>query len=244
MHWGPRWLTIAGLLFLSILLVINTVLLLHGEHRLTRLETVQSDQTRQLAALQEPGSGKLSDNLEFLNSRVQLLTSVISDMEVKLTYMKKPDESINRGDPEHRADAAPKEIPAVTGTPDDPATQPPAAASLNTELPKDVPSGYEATRQPAPDRENSVSTPLLAQTNDPGSWVINVASLGNQAAAARFSARAHAHGIPVQQQVVTVDGQQRWRIQITGFSSLTEARINAGPIKEKLGLENIWISQR
>jgi hypothetical protein len=240
---APRWLKITGLL-LSILLVVNTHLLLRGVSMLTRLESDLDNHSTKLASMEAPVSGELSENLEFLNTRVHLLTRFITDLEVKLTSLKGLAEAINRGEPPHTAGAAEKEVLAVTGSSDDTATQSTAAAIVDTGLPTDDQIAHDDTKQPAPAGKNIGSAQVLAEINDQRPWVINVASLDNQAAADEFSSKAQAHGVPVQHQVVTVKGKQRWRIQVTGFSSLTEARINAGPIKEKLGLETVWISQR
>lgn len=241
---GPRWFKITGLLLLFILLVINTYLLLRGESRLTRLESDLNNHSNKLARMEAPVSGELSENLEFLNTRVHLLTSFISDLEVKLTSLKGQTEAINRDEPQHKTEAEEKEVLADTESSDDAAMQSTAGAIVNAELTTDDQIAHDDTRQPAPAGENIGSAQAPAEINNQKPWVINVASLDNQAAADRFSTRAQAHGIPVQYQVVTVNGKQRWRIQVAGFSSPTEARINAGPIKEKLRLKSVWISQR
>jgi len=240
---GPRWFKITGLLLFFILLVINTYLLLRGESRLTRLESVLDNHSNKLARMEAPVSGGLSENLEFLNTRVHLLTSFISDLEVKLTSLKGQTEAINRDEPQYKTEAEEKAVLADTESFDDAAMQLTAAAIVNAELTTDDQIAHDDTRQPAPAEENIVAQ-APAERNNQEPWVINVASLDNQASADRFSTRAQANGIPVQHQVVTVNGKQRWRIQVTGFSSPTEARINAGAIKEKLGLKSVWISQR
>ena len=113
---GPRWLKITGLLLFLILLVINTYLLLRGESRLTRLESDLNNHSNKLARMEAPVSGELSENLEFLNTRVHLLTSFISDLEVKLTSLKGQTEAINRDEPQHKTeDPAPARCCPATG---------------------------------------------------------------------------------------------------------------------------------
>jgi cell division septation protein DedD len=271
MQMGPRWLKIAGFSLLSILLALNAYLLLPGASRLSRLESDLDNHSGKLAKLESPvsASDELSENLEYLNTRVHMLTNFITDLEVKLTSLKAVAESISDCQPRLKTEAAAQEVLAVTRPSDHVvATLSPAAANANTESPEDEPARYDEPQQPAapsantesledeqarydkpqqpaaPVVEHLASAPAATEITDQGSWVINLASLDNQAAADRFSARAQAKGIRVQQQIASVKGKQRWRIRVTGFATLSEARINAGPIQEKLGLKNVWISQR
>ena len=77
-----------------------------------------------------------------------------------------------------------------------------------------------------------------------GPWVINLASSPSQADADRFAAKVQSTGIETQQQQVTVKGRQYWRVQTTGFTTTDEARAYAGTVREKLGLQDVWISRR
>jgi SPOR domain len=77
-----------------------------------------------------------------------------------------------------------------------------------------------------------------------GPWVINLASSPNQADADRFAAKARSRGIETQMQQVIVKGEQYWRVQTSGFSTMHEAQAYAGALRETLGLKEVWITTR
>ena len=79
---------------------------------------------------------------------------------------------------------------------------------------------------------------------DDGPWVINLVSLYDQAAAVRFTQKAHAQGIRADTRQVSVNGQQVWRIQVSGFSTRDEASAYSNESKAKLGLNNVWIFKK
>ena len=255
MQMGPYWLKITGFSLISILLAVNAYLLLPSANRLAKVESDLDNHASKFAKLDSPvsASDELSENLEYLNTRVHMLTNFITDLEVQLTSLKAVAESINDDcPPQFKAEAAAHEVLAVTKPADNVAATPSAAAtnadtdsSTETQSSGDKQARYDQPEEPAaPVAEDVVAAPAVTEITDQGAWVINLASLDNQAAADRFSVRAQAKGIPVQQQIVSLKGKQHWRIRVTGFASLSEARSNAGPIKEKLGLKNVWISQR
>ena len=89
----------------------------------------------------------------------------------------------------------------------------------------------------------------MAQTQpqsiaDDGPWVINLVSLYDQAAADRFTKKAHAQGIRADTRQVSVNGQQVWRIQVSGFSTRDEASAYSNESRAKLGLNNVWIFKK
>jgi hypothetical protein len=57
-------------------------------------------------------------------------------------------------------------------------------------------------------------------------------------------ARARSKDIQVERYAVIVKGKQYWRVLVSGFSTETEAKSQANIIKEKLGLEDVWITKR
>jgi hypothetical protein len=74
-----------------------------------------------------------------------------------------------------------------------------------------------------------------------GRWVINLLSDPNKALAERFAARARDGGVPVEENQSEVNGQVLWRVQITGFGTMSEARAHAEEVKTKLHLKDVWI---
>lgn len=83
-----------------------------------------------------------------------------------------------------------------------------------------------------------------ANVQNEGQWVVNLASSSNKADADVFMEKARTQDIDTEQQQVTVKGKQYWRVQIAGLSTAEEAREIASTAKEKLGLNDIWISTR
>lgn len=79
-------------------------------------------------------------------------------------------------------------------------------------------------------------------TGDP--WVINLVSSTRKADADRFEEKARSRDIKTEQQLVTIKGQQYWRVQITGFATAKEARTYADSARDKLGLKDVWITRR
>ena len=75
-------------------------------------------------------------------------------------------------------------------------------------------------------------------------WVVNLVSLSNKAAADRFSTKAKSKDIQAEWHAVTIKGKQYWRVHTSGFSTAAEAKFQANIIKEKLGLKDVWITQR
>lgn len=89
-----------------------------------------------------------------------------------------------------------------------------------------------------------VSAAAPAAGSGEGSWVINLVSLYDQAAADRFARRAGDLGIAVEQNQAQVQGRPVWRLQIAGFASRNEALAYSEANKDKLGLKKVWIFKR
>ncbi|UCC57006.1 MAG: SPOR domain-containing protein [Gammaproteobacteria bacterium] len=77
-----------------------------------------------------------------------------------------------------------------------------------------------------------------------GRWVINLSSSPDKAAADWFMAKARSKGIPVDLVKAEVKGRDYWRVQLTGFVSKDAAYAYAGPLKEKLGMKDVWIFKK
>jgi hypothetical protein len=81
-------------------------------------------------------------------------------------------------------------------------------------------------------------------TENHGPWVINLLSSPNKSDADRFADRAGKLGIQVEQNSIMLKDREFFRVQLTGFLTQKQAEDNAGPIKEKLGLKDVWIFKR
>ena len=71
--------------------------------------------------------------------------------------------------------------------------------------------------------------------------MINLLSDPNKALAERFADSARDHGVPVEQNRNEVKGRVFWRVQITGFATMSEALSHAEEVKARLGLKNVWV---
>lgn len=74
-----------------------------------------------------------------------------------------------------------------------------------------------------------------------GPWVINLMSSPNKSDADRFADKARKQGIPVEQNTIRLKDREFFRVQLTGFQTEKQAEHNAGPVKDKLGLKDVWI---
>ena len=77
-----------------------------------------------------------------------------------------------------------------------------------------------------------------------GPWVINLLSSPSKGYVEQVAARARARDIAVEIHSAEVKGRTYWRLQIPGFSSARAAKAGAGPVKEKLGIKDVWILRR
>jgi hypothetical protein len=74
-----------------------------------------------------------------------------------------------------------------------------------------------------------------------GPWVINLLSSPRKSDADRFADNARKQGIPVEQGTIRLKGRDFFRVQLTGFLTQKQAEESARPVKDKLGLKNVWI---
>jgi len=143
-----------------------------------------------------------------------------------------------------RVKRADEETPATVFTPVE--TQPVFQHSKSTgdtrlalhsveEIPIEASSGEPATSATAADAK-----PPKTGLKE-GRWVINLLSDPNKALAERFAARARDRGVPVEENRSEVKGRVFWRVQITGFGTMSEARAHADEVKTKLRLKDVWI---
>lgn len=101
-----------------------------------------------------------------------------------------------------------------------------------------VESIVEPIASPSPATSTAVSTASSA------TWVITLASLPDKVAADRFLADMQSQGISAEQNPATVNGRQYWRMQVTGFDTVEDARAHADRLKDRLGLRDIWVSRQ
>jgi hypothetical protein len=143
-----------------------------------------------------------------------------------------------------RVKRADEETPAMVFTPVE--TQPVVQHSKSTgdarlalhsvdDIPIEASSGEPAT----PASATEANPPKTSRRE--GRWVINLLSDPNKALAERFAASARDRGVPVEENRSEVKGRVFWRVQITGFGTMSEARAHAEEVKTKLRLKDVWI---
>jgi hypothetical protein len=71
--------------------------------------------------------------------------------------------------------------------------------------------------------------------------VINLLSSPRKSDADRFADIARKRGIAVEQTTIMLKGREFFRVQLTGFLTEKQAEENARPVKDKLGLKDVWI---
>ena len=112
-----------------------------------------------------------------------------------------------------------------------------ARLALHSE--EEIPVG-ESRDEPATSATATDANPPQTSLRE-GRWVINLLSDPNKALAERFAARARDRGVPVEENRSEVKGRVFWRVQITGFGTMSEARAHAEEVKTKLRLKDVWI---
>lgn len=86
--------------------------------------------------------------------------------------------------------------------------------------------------------------PVYVDTQDAGKrgpWVINLLSSPKKSDADRFADKARKQGIPVERGTIRLKGREFYRVQLTGFLTQKQAEESARPVKDKLGLKDVWI---
>jgi hypothetical protein len=96
-----------------------------------------------------------------------------------------------------------------------------------------------AVSEPVTDKK-----PVTSEPEDGGPWVINLISSRDQAYVTGYATRAQAKGISTEINNAEVKGREYWRLQVTGFKTMDEAKYFSEPIKEELGIKDVWIFKR
>ncbi len=75
-------------------------------------------------------------------------------------------------------------------------------------------------------------------------WTINLLSSPDRTYVEQFAARAQAQDINVVISEAKVNGRHYWRLQIPGFDSFADAKDHAEPVKQALGIQEVWILKK
>ena len=218
---------------------------------LNGLGNVGASRTSEVAELKTyiATSMELRNHLDDLNGRIQLLTDSIANAEAGFTRVLVMTDSMP-GPASGLPSVALQQQPPVTGEKSVFEMIEPAASGTGDTL------AIANTRADKP-TNNNIGKPEVGEKDAPSSnkqdsvntgaappWVVNLASLPDKADADRFAARARSKDIQVEQYAVIIKGKEYWRVQASGFLTVTEARSQANIIKKKLGLKDVWITKR
>jgi cell division protein FtsN len=91
----------------------------------------------------------------------------------------------------------------------------------------------------APDQDIKPNT----HTGNSGDWSINIASYLRQSTAEKMRSRFLDKGVATELATAIVNDRTYYRLRVTGFESKAAAITQSTTIKEKLGLEEAWITK-
>lgn len=193
-------------------------------------------------------SMELRKHLDDLNRRVQLLDDSIANAEANFTRILVMTDSMPA--PASGLLSVGLQQPLLTGGKSVLGTIEPATSSTPdimaisnaraSKLPSVSARMPDAVENDAPDysKQGAVNTATVSP------WVVNLASLPSKADADRFVARARSKDIQAEEYAVIIKGKEYWRVQATGYTSVSDARYQGEIIKKKLGLKDVWITKR
>jgi len=75
-------------------------------------------------------------------------------------------------------------------------------------------------------------------------WVVNVASSSHDQAMMERAAVLKEQGIPVERQILTIEGDLMYRLRVPGFATSDEARRYAGRLDKEFGIRGGWVSRK
>lgn len=88
------------------------------------------------------------------------------------------------------------------------------------------------------------TTPESSPAPSTGPWTINLLSSRDKAYVEQVATRARAKDFDVVISAAEVKGRQYWRLQIPGFNSAAHAKDFAEPVKQALGIKDVWILKK
>lgn len=122
-----------------------------------------------------------------------------------------------------------------------PAINPESQPAASTDTRPDVPAVTASTPPPV---ETIPARVVETTAVHSGPWVINLLSSPYKAYVDKAMAEAQSMGYAAVVTSAKVNGKQYWRLQIPGFESIAAAKKAAGPVKEQMNIEKVWIFNR
>jgi hypothetical protein len=244
----PFFLGLIALVLTGCIIIFAYMVISGINNRLIKLESLASQHTGELAEVRTwafPAS-MLEGKFKTLNTRMQALANAFTALEDKLTSVISQQQAVTTAAMvamETRAG-----VQTSTGKSSTVIRKEPAGHAGDTGPVEDareeagtdeVKLASVAIREPA-----AKGTQPAVSAGVPEARVINLLSSRRKVDTERLAVKARSLDIPVEQTREIVKGKAYWRLQVTGFSTLKEARSYASTIEGKLGVNDFWFLKR
>jgi hypothetical protein len=251
----PFFLCLIALVLTGCIIIFAYMSISGINNRLIKLESLASQHTGELAEVRTwafPAS-MLEGKFKTLNTRMQALANAFTALEDKLTAVMSQQQAVTTAAMvamETRAgvQTSTGKSSGVIGK--EPAVHTVAAGPVEDAREEagtdEVKLASVAIREPAVNgAQQAVSAERgVPEARDAGPWVINLLSSRRKVDTERLAIKARSLDIPVEQTREIVKGKAYWRLQVTGFSTVKEARSYASTIEGKLGVNDFWFLKR
>ena len=249
----PFFLGLIALVLTGCIIIFAYMVISGINNRLIKLETLASKHTGELAEVHTwafPAS-MLEGKFKTLNTRMQALTNAFTALEDKLTAVMSQQQAVTTAamvametragvqTSTGKSSAVTRKEPAVRA--DDTGPVEDAREEAGTD---EVKLASVAIREPAAKGTQQAVSEGVPEARDAGPWVINLLSSRRKVDTERLAVKARSLDIPVEQTREIVKGKAYWRLQVTGFSTVKEARSYASTIEGKLGVNDFWFLKR
>ena len=249
----PFFLGLIALVLTGCIIIFAYMVISGINNRLIKLESLASQHTGELAEVRTwafPAS-MLEGKFKTLNTRMQALANAFTALEDKLTSVMSQQQAVTTAAMvamETRAG-----VQTSTGKSSAVIRKEPAGHAGDTGPVEDareeagtdeVKLASVAIREPAAKGTQQAVSEGVPEARDAGPWVINLLSSRRKVDTERLAVKARSLDIPVEQTREIVKGKAYWRLQVTGFSTLKEARSYASTLEGKLGVNDFWFLKR
>ncbi len=241
--------------YLGLLTLILAACIITGGYVYTasidgRISTLEAHTEQQSSALSELkdrtfGTSLPESRYASLNARMTALGGAIARLEDKLIpLIPKSGVTADTNESTGVESSAAPDTAVAYGTD---AGAPPVKQFESAAVQTDGPGRTPEASAPIQTGGASISTPSENGTAAPRAiapWTINLLSSPDRAYVEQFAARAQAQDINVVISEARVNGRHYWRLQIPGFDSSADAKAHAEPVKQVLGIQEVWILKK
>ena len=249
----PFFLGLIALVLTGCIIIFAYMVISGINNRLIKLESLASQHTGELAEVRTwafPAS-MLEGKFKTLNTRMQALANAFTALEDKLTSVMSQQQAVTTAAMvamETRAG-----VQTSTGKSSTVIRKEPAGHAGDTGSVEDareeagtdeVKLASVAIREPVAKGTQQAVSAGVPEARDAGPWVINLLSSRRKVDTERLAIKARSLDIPVEQTREIVKGKAYWRLQVTGFSTVKEARSYASTLEGKLGVNDFWFLKR